>query len=311
MSEKFEGSLDRQGRHDKTDRAQTKRGTMALRKAVTARQRRLATEMRRLREQAGISIQQAAELLGADRTMISNIEAARTGISEDRVRQLTCNYKCPDQHLTNALADLAANRREHRWWDEYRGRLPDGFLDLSEVEFHAKRIRTAQTVHLPGLFQTEDHARAIFELTVPKMPRLQVELRVAHRLGRRTIFEREEPTPYVGIIHEAALRIPVGGRELARAQLEYLVKESERDYVTLLVIPFDAGGIPMAGQSILYADGPVPQLDTVHLDTAHGPAFIDSPTPLANYRAVLDTLEKMALPPDESRDVMRSIAREM
>ncbi|MDX3229556.1 helix-turn-helix transcriptional regulator [Streptomyces sp. ME19-01-6] len=284
---------------------------MAPRSTPTGRQRRLAVELRRMREQAGVSIQQAAAMLCADRTMISNVEAARTRLSEDRVRQLACNYGCADEALINALAAMTGSRRNQDWWMEYRGKLPDGFLDISEIEHHATRIRTAQTVHLPGLLQTEEHARALFDLVVPKLPRLQVELRVAHRLGRQGIFAREEPTPYVAIIHEAALRMQFGGREVARAQLEYLADSADRDNITLLVIPFSAGSFPGAGQSILYAHGPVPQLDTVQLDTAYGSHFADAPTPLANYRALLDLMEDSALPPDESQKLIRSIARDM
>jgi transcriptional regulator with XRE-family HTH domain len=284
---------------------------MAPRSTPTGRQRRLAKEVRRLREQAGVSVQEAAALLGVDRTMVSNIEAARTGLSEERVRQLACHYRCPDQALVDALAAMTGGRRSAYWWEEYRGKLPDGFLDVSEIEYHASRIRTAQSVHLPGLLQTEDHARAIFDLVVPRLPRLEVELRVAHRLGRQRILDGETPTPYLGIIHEAALRMQFGGREVARTQLEYLAAACEREHITLLVIPFSAGGFHGSGQSILYAEGPVPQLDTVHLDTPYGPYFADSPTPLANYRSLLDLMERSALPPDESRDFIWSIARHL
>ncbi|MFP3992462.1 helix-turn-helix transcriptional regulator [Streptomyces sp. E11-3] len=284
---------------------------MAQRNAPTGRHRRLATEMRRMREQAGISAQEAASLLGSDRTMISNIEAGRTGLSEERVRQLASQYRCPDPALIDALAAMTGPRRAHQWWDEYRGKLPEGHLEVSEVEHYATRIRTAQTVHLPGLFQTEDHARAIFEFAVPKLRRLEVELRVEHRLGRQAILSGQNPTPYVGIIHEAALRLEFGGRDVARAQLEYLAEAADRDNVTLIVIPFSAGAFHGAGQSILYAEGPVPQLDTVQLDTALGAHFVDAPTPLANYRSLLDLMEQSALSPDESQKLIRSIAREL
>lgn len=242
--------------------------------------------------------------------MISNIEAGRVGISEQRLRQLACNYKCPDQDLIDALAAMTGGRKHGAWWEEYRGKLPDGFLDVSELEHYATRIRTAQTVHLPGLLQTEDHARAIFEIVVPKLPRLELELRVAHRLERSAIFRRETPTPYTGIIHEAALRMQFGGREIARKQLEYLAEASEQDNIKLLVIPFSAGSFPSAGQSILYAEGPVRQLDTVHLDTTYGPSFIDAPTPLTNYGSVLNLMEYTAMSPEDSRELIRSIARD-
>lgn len=267
-----------------------------------------------MREHAGLSVQDAAALLGSDRTMISNIEAGRTGLSEDRVRQLACHYRCPDPDLIEALAGMAAmprTRRASHWWDEYRGKLPEGHLDVSESEHHATRIRTAQTVHLPGLLQTEDHARAIFELSVPQLPRLEIELRVAHRLRRQAILSGDDPTPYVGIIHEAALRLEFGGREVARAQLDHLADAADRDHVTLLVIPFSAGAFHGAGQSILYTEGAVPQLDTVQLDTAFGAHFVDAPTPLANYRSLLDLMEGSALPPKESQQLIRAFAREL
>ncbi|MEL3946830.1 helix-turn-helix domain-containing protein [Streptomyces sp. LNU-CPARS28] len=284
---------------------------MAPRNSPTGRLRRLATEMRRMREQAGISIQEAASFLGSDRTMISNIEAGRTGLSEERVRQLACYYKCPDPGLVDGLAAMTGPRRATQWWDEYRGRLPEGHLEVSEVEHYATRIRTAQTVHLPGLLQTEDHARAVFEFTVPKLRRIDVELRVEHRLRRQDILSGDDPTPYLGIIHEAALRLEFGGREVARTQLEFLADATERDSVTLLVIPFSAGAFHGAGQSILYAEGPVPQLDTVQLDTSFGAHFVDAPTPLANYRSLLDLMEQSALSPDESQKFLRSIARDL
>lgn len=282
---------------------------MAARNAPTGRQRRLATELRRMREQAGISIQEAASMLGADRTMISNIEAGRTTVSEDRVRQLACHYKCPHEALVDALADMAASRRTKHWWTEYRGKLPDGHLDVSELEHYATRIRTAQTVHVPGLLQTEDYARAIFDLSVPSLPRLDVELRVAHRMSRQTVLTREDGTPYVGIVHEAALRIAFGGRDTARRQLEHLAEVTAHPNITLLVIPFNAGAFHGAGQSVLYAEGPVPELDTVQLDTAFGAHFIDAATPLTNYRSLLNLMEESALSPVKSRDLIRSIAR--
>ncbi|MFJ2260631.1 DUF397 domain-containing protein [Streptomyces sp. NPDC087844] len=126
-------------------------------------------------------------------------------------------------------------RRPTHWWDQYRGQIPEGHLEVSEVEHFATHIRTAQTVHLPGLLQTADHARPIFELTVPKLSRLEVELRVAHRLGRQQVLTRNNAIPYVGIIHDTALRLEFGGRDAVRTQLEYLAEASERDNVTLLI----------------------------------------------------------------------------
>lgn len=283
---------------------------MAPRQAPTVRQRRFGAELRRLREAAGMSAPAAADLLGTNRTMISNIEAGRFGISEERLRRLASIYECVDDAFIDALAEMTGGRRTH-WWEEYRGKIPPGFLDVSEIEHYAVRLRTVQTAHLPGLFHTEDHARAIFELIVPPLPRLEVELRVAHRLARQTVITGDRAIPYVGVIHEAALRMQFGGRKVARAQLNHLLEESERDNVTFLVIPFEAGGFPMAGDSVLYAEAPNPRLDTVHMDSPTGAVFIDSPTRLTNFRTRLNLIEKTALNPERSRDFISAIARDL
>ncbi|MFH0242280.1 helix-turn-helix domain-containing protein [Streptomyces sp. HK10] len=283
---------------------------MAPRQTPTIRQRRFGAELRRLREEVGMSAETAAGLLGTNRTMISNIEAGRFGISEERLRRLAGIYECADQALVDALAEMTGGRRTH-WWEEYRGKVPPDFLDVSEIEHYAVRLRTVQTAHLPGLFHTEDHARAIFELLVPPLPRLEVELRVAHRLARQAVVTDDRGLPYVGLIHEAALRMQFGGRETARAQLDRLLEEGERDNVTFLVIPFRAGGFPMAGDSVLYADAPNPRLDTVHMDSPTGAVFIDSPTQLADFRSRLDLIEEAALSPGASRDFISAIVRDL
>ncbi|MGW0034190.1 helix-turn-helix domain-containing protein [Streptomyces sp. NPDC003314] len=284
---------------------------MAPRHAPTIRQRRFGAELRRLREAADMSAPTAASFLGTDRTVISNIEAGRFGISEERLRRLASIYECDDAGLIDALAAMTGGRKSG-WWEEYRGKIPTGFLDVSELEQDAVRLRSVQTTHLPGLFQTEDHARAIFELFTPPLPRLEVELRVAHRLTRQELVTGSGTTPYVGLIHEAALRMQLGGRKVAQAQLTHLVESSERDNVALLVIPFAAGGFPLMGDSsVLYAEAVNHHLDTVHMDSPTGAVFIDAPTQLAHFRTRLDLVEKRALTPEASRDFIRAIASEL
>ncbi|GHG70485.1 transcriptional regulator [Streptomyces griseocarneus] len=257
-----------------------------------------------------MSASDAAALLGVDRTRISNTEAGRFGISPARVRTLACNYRCPDPVLVDALADMA---RDHTkgWWEEYRGTLPAFFLDIAELEWHACRIRNALTSHIPGILQTEDHVRAIFDHVIPSLPADEIDLRVSHRLQRRRVFDREDGPAYDAIVHESALRMQFGGRGVARAQLRHLLEAGEHDRVTLRVIPFEAGGFPGAGQTILYACGPVPGLDTVQLDTSHGSVFIDSDMQLANYRQLFDMMERCALNEAESRDVIHTIAKQL
>ncbi|MFE1402629.1 helix-turn-helix domain-containing protein [Streptomyces sp. NPDC014646] len=283
---------------------------MAARTSPTERQRRLGAELRRMRTSADVSAEFAAGLLGVDRGKISNIEAGTRPISPDRLRTLACNCDCTDENYVEALVEMA-QPRGRGWWERYRGSLPQGLLDIAELEAYAHRMRAAYSMHIPGLLQTSDHALALFRVVVPQLPEREIALRLAHRVERQEVLTGEAPPPYTGIVHEAALRMQFGGRSIARAQLDHLLKKSEQPNVTLLVIPFEAGAFPGAGQTVLYAEGPVPQLDTVQIDSSHGPVFVHSDTQLAKYRAHLDWMEDIALSPDKSRDFIHNIARQL
>jgi len=238
------------------------------------------------------------------------MESGRSGISPERVRTLASNYGCTDDALVDALASMAAERTKG-WWEAYRGQLPNVFLDIAEMEWHAKRLRIALTVHMPGLLQTEEHAQAVFAAVIPRLPAADVAIRVAQRIARKQVLDKPDPPSLELIIHEAALRMQFGGPEVARGQLEHLLQVSERSTVTIRVIPFKAGSFPGAGQSVIYAKGPVPQLDTVELDIAHGPEFVDGTMQLHKYRSQLDAMETVALTPKASRDLIRALANDI
>ncbi|MER7794970.1 helix-turn-helix transcriptional regulator [Streptomyces sp. NPDC097640] len=274
---------------------------------LTVRQRRLGAELRRLREQADLSATQAGTLLGANQPRVSSIEAGRYAVSADRVRAIARSYSCTDQELIESLAQMTG-RQTRGWWEEYREILPPGALDLAELEHHATAMRVASVIHLPGLLQTRDHARAVISDAVPPLAPPDVEHRVSFRLKRQAVVYCDKPTPLTAIIHEAALRMQFGGRTVAHKQLEHLITMSERDHISVVVVPFDAGTFPSSGQSIVYFSGPVSQLDTVQLDTDYGSEFHDAPAQLVKYRTVLDRMEGCALKPTESRELIHRIA---
>ncbi|MFJ9414477.1 helix-turn-helix domain-containing protein [Streptomyces sp. NPDC101227] len=283
---------------------------MATRSTPTERQKRLGSELRKLRTAADVSTEYAASLLGLDRTKISNMESGIRVITPERVRTLACNYKCADETYVDALAAMAA-KQERGWWEQYRGTLPPGMLDIAELEWHAARLLTIQTVHLPGLLQTENYARAVFSTGLPPMSRLEVELRVNHRLERQQVIGEEISHSYVSYVHEAALRMQFGGRKVTKAQLDHLCAQSEREHITVRIIPVDCGAFPGAGHALLYAEGVVPQLDTVQLDSAHGPEFSHAEAQLTKYRAHLDWMEGATLSPEASRDLIHAIAHQL
>ncbi|MFG2801543.1 helix-turn-helix domain-containing protein [Streptomyces pseudovenezuelae] len=278
---------------------------MVLRREPTARQVRLGTELRRLREAAGLTAIEAAALLGANRAQMSHIESGLAGVSEERLRRLASHYACTDKEFVDALAAMASDRTRG-WWEEYRGLLPTPFLDLSELEHHARFQHHVAVLYVPGLLQTEDYARAVFSDRLPELTCDEMELRIQHRKARQQIS-----IPYKAVIHEAALRIRVSDRAASKAQLTRLLELSEADHITLRVIPFDLDGFARASSTMTYVGGPLPKLDTVVRDTPHGSVFIDAEAQLGSYRTRFHMVEAVSLEPDQTRDFIHRLAKEL
>ncbi|MDI3388229.1 helix-turn-helix transcriptional regulator [Streptomyces sp. B-S-A8] len=276
----------------------------------TARQARLGAELRKLREASGMSSAEAAASLGWERPQVSHIESGRYGVSGERVRHLAAHYSASDDAYVNALAAMADDRSKG-WWVEFRNILPARSLDLAELEHHAVYLRSIQPLIVPGLLQTEEYAQAIFAGAVTKRPAAEIDAAVAHRMKRREIFERPDPPDFEVLLHEAALRICYGTRDVMRRQLGFLTEVATHPAITLRVIPFAAAGMTSALQPLTYAGAVVSQLDTVQVDNAFDGVFLDAGAQLGKYRAVLDATRSATLNPTESRKVIRSIAKEL
>ncbi|MGW0574444.1 DUF5753 domain-containing protein [Streptomyces sp. NPDC002920] len=274
------------------------------------RQERLGRELRRLREAAGLTAREAAHALGTISVTMSRIESGLMGVSEARIRRMATQYACADAQLIDALVEMATDRTRG-WWEEYRAVLPPGFLDLAELEHHARFLRVVSTAHVPGLLQTEDYARAVFAYVVPELPPGDLESRVAHRMRRRVVVERDGAVEYEAVIHEGVLRTRVADRRTARAQLEEILGQSERPNVTVRVIPFDVDGFAGANSAMVYAGGSVPQLDTAKRDAPQGGPFLDAASQLLRFRTLFRKVESASLDPARSRDFIHRLAKEL
>lgn len=283
---------------------------MPPRRQPTARQVRLGAELRKLREAAGLSAREAATLLGTNSVQMSQVEAGIAGVSEDRVRRFAAHYACTDEALVSALVAMATDRTRG-WWEEYRGSLPTPFLDIAELEYHSTYRRDVEFLHIPGLLQTEDYARAVFSYGVPELPAGELELRVNHRMARKVVIEGVHPVRYEALIHEAALRIRVGDRASSRAQLLRMLEISEAAHVTVRVIPFDLDGFGGAWSAMMLAGGSVPKLDTAVRDAPHGTTFIDAEAQLDVFRTLFRKVEVVSLDPERSRNFIHRLAKEL
>ncbi|MCX4747773.1 helix-turn-helix transcriptional regulator [Kitasatospora sp. NBC_01287] len=283
---------------------------MALRTNPTLRQRRLGTELRRMREQAGLGGSQLARQLGINPAHVTQMESGKTGLSVERLYTIAGMCMCDNQPLLDALAEVIADRGKGGWWEEYRGVLPVDYLEVAELEGHAKRITSFAMVYIPGLLQTRSYASALFTRgPLPLLPQ-EVDLRTTFRLRRQQVV-RSGGTPYLALVHEAALRGQYGGRDVLIGQLAALVEDSEHPGISIRIVPFEVADFPIPSEDLTHLTGPVPELDTVQADASYGSHVFDLPAHLSRYRATLEHIRSVALQEDESRSFIRSIMEEM
>jgi hypothetical protein len=250
-----------------------------------------------------------AAYLGTAQPKIAQIESGKAGISGHRLRSFATACSCENLPLVEALVAMTQERGKG-WWDQYRGILPIGFLEIAEMEHHASALTCSSSVFIPGLFQTAAYAEAVFNQVVPPLPKREAEARTALRIERRQAA-RTADRPITVYLHEAALRMQFGGVQVLREQLEYLLDESERrPGVNVRVTPFDVDGPPGAGEDITYAHGPIPELDTVEFDVVGGPVFRDTESLLSRYRINFQRTDATALPRDEALRFIHDILRQ-
>jgi hypothetical protein len=257
-----------------------------------------------------MSAREVVGILSSTSAQMSQVEAGLSGVSEERLRRLAALYGCGDEALIEALVEMATDRTRG-WWEEYRDVLPPEFLDLAELENHARFIQVIATAHVPGLLQTEEYARAVFGYWVPPLPDSELELWVAYRMRRQQLLSRDSAVPYEAVLHESVLRTRVADRRVARAQLDELVRQSERPSVSVRVIPFEVDGFAGASSSLVYAGGRVPMLDTVQRDTPYGSAFLDAAAQLHDMRTLFRKVEEASLDPIRSRDFIHRLSKEL
>jgi transcriptional regulator with XRE-family HTH domain len=269
----------------------------------------LGGQLRKLREAAGITPDQAGYEIRASRSKISRLEHGRVSFKERDVADLLSLYGVTESGERRHLLILAERANSPGWWARYDDVLPDWFETYIGLEQATSLIRTYELQFVPGLFQTEDYARAVTVLGHRAAPAEEIERRVSLRLKRQEILSRAEPLPKVwAVIDESALRRPLGGREVMRAQLQHLIELTESPQVTLQIMPFDRGGHSAAGGSfaiLRFADSDLP--DIVYIEQLTGALYLDRPEELDHYREVMNSLSAEAETPAESKRQLTSL----
>ncbi|MFI0864849.1 helix-turn-helix domain-containing protein [Streptomyces smyrnaeus] len=278
----------------------------------TVRRRRLGGELRRLREAAGISSEQAAERIGGDKSKISRQENGRQGITKLEIEALLELYGVEDAKLKTALTTLAREGRRKSWWAPFSDILPERFQEHLSIESDAARMLVFQPLLVPGLLQTREYAEESIRSVEKEATEEQVESYVSVRMARQDILSKENPPQFVCLLDEAAIRRPIGGPKVMAAQLEKLVELNNPPRISIQVIPFGQGwhaGLDGAFTIFSYPD-PM-DLDVVSLGYLDGLLYLEEDGSVERYQLAFDQLRASALPSRQSMDLIARAARDL
>jgi len=256
-----------------------------------------------IREDFGLSQDQAARSVGFSAPKLSRIESGkgRRPPAEADVRALLELYKT-DEHEAQVLLQLLRRAGEPGWWQRYDKRLmPEWFDRLVGLQEAATTIRTFEIQYVPGLLQTAAYTRAVVERGLPTAPAREVQRRIELRMRRRELLERADAPQLWAIIDESILLRVLGGREVMREQLHHLLDMAQRPHVTVQIVPLDVTNASAPAIPVTYLRfGGLDLPDIVYLEHIKSAAFLEDRDETEEYRLALDRLGDEALNPRES-----------
>ncbi len=251
----------------------------------------VGAQLRRLRTERGISREQAGEAIRASEWKIHRLENGQVSFKDRDITDLLRYYGVTDPDAVEALLAMAREANEPGWWQPYNDLLPQWFRAYVDLESAAALIRTYEGQLVPGLLQTEDYTRAVLQGAHLDEPEEEVERRVALRMARQALLTRADGPRLWAVVDEAALRRPVGGREVMRAQLERLVEATKLPNVTLQVLPFGAGAHPaMVGAFSVLRFGDEDLPDVVYVEHLTNALYLDKRDDVDQYLHVMESI---------------------
>jgi hypothetical protein len=267
----------------------------------TGRRRRLGAELRRLREEAGLTIDQVAEVLECSQSKVSRIETGQVSATPRDVRDMLALYRVPDAQR-EAMVQIAREARQPGWWQKFVD-VPDGVPAYVGLETAATSIDVYMSVIVPALLQTADYARAVIGAVRPDLPGAEIDRRVELRLRRQALLDQDHPPALRVLLDDTVLRRPVGGEAVMAAQRRRLLEDAARPAVTLQVLSTEAGAhAGMDGPFTIFGFPAPAERDVVALDSAADALYLEGPEDVARYRRVFELLLPAALTPEASAE---------
>ncbi|MFG1851503.1 helix-turn-helix domain-containing protein [Actinomadura geliboluensis] len=268
----------------------------------------VGAQLRRFREAAGISTEDAGYEIRGSHSKISRMELGRVGFKERDIADLLTLYGVTDLGVRDTLLELAAHASTPGWWHAYGDVVPGWYEPYLGLEQGALVARVYEVQDVPELLQTPGYARALLAARHPDASKEEVERRVELRMARRRVFERPDPLKLWAVLDEAVLRRVVGGPRTMRAQIEHLIAMAERPNITVQILPFTTGGHAAESGPVTLLRFAEPELpDVVYLEQLTGALYPDRAADIARYRDVLDRIGVQAEPPSRTPQILRDL----
>jgi transcriptional regulator with XRE-family HTH domain len=277
----------------------------------TVLRRLLGAQLRRLRERQGITREEAGYAIRASGSKMSRLELGRVGFKERDVADLLTLYGVTDETDRESLLALAQDANSPGWWHRYGDVLPSWFETYVGLEEAAALIRTYEVQFIPGLLQTEEYARAVISLGNSTAPPEEIEQRVSLRITRQKLLTRGDSPRLWAVVDEAALRRPIGGREVMRGQIERLIEATKLPSVILQVLPFRVGGHTAEAGAFSILRFPESDLpDVVYVEQLTSALYLDRRDDVDSYMEAMERLCVVSAPPDETAEILSRILQE-
>ncbi|MGW2485874.1 helix-turn-helix domain-containing protein [Streptomyces sp. NPDC001606] len=274
----------------------------------------LGRRLEELRNRAGLSYAEAGTAIGVSHSTIRRMEAAKVArLRLADAEKLLRVYGVTDQGEIDTFLESVREANKRGWWHTYRDVMADWFAAYLSLEQAALQIRAYENQFVHGLLQTEDYARALLTAGHPHASAEETERRLALRLRRQRLLAREGPPRLWVVMDETALRRPVGGPEVMRAQIGHLIDVGRLPHVTLQLMPFANGPHPAltAGAYHLFRFRARELPDVVYLSGLVGAVYLDKADEVVVYREALDRLGAQAEPARRTEPLLEALRKEV
>ncbi|BEK85604.1 helix-turn-helix domain-containing protein [Nocardia seriolae] len=281
---------------------------MAGKTGPTLRSQWLGQQLRRYRDEAGMTLKEAAAYLKRDSSTVSRFEAGLYPPREDDVRELLTLYGVADGRVREALQKLSLEVWRKGWWEGYAQDIDPSIVDYAWLEARAAEIKSFNVVVVPGLLQTPAYAEAVIRAVDPDSDDAQVDRWLEVRMIRQQVLTRPRPVRLTVILDQSILRRQIGGAEVHAEQLAHLANMADRSNVTVRLLPEAIGAHAAPDGSFKIFDLPDPYPTLACVETPAGVIYVEADG-IQRFTAAFDRLREVALSPDDSAAVLREQRR--